>query len=43
MIEIVTSSGISLDLDPDAVFEVEFENPMMSERLPVPFFYGKIA
>lgn len=38
MIEIVTSSGISLDLAPDAVFEVEFENPMMdSERIPVPF------
>ncbi len=38
MIEIITRAGISLDLAPDALFEVELENPMLSdEHIPVAY------
>lgn len=38
MIEIRTNSGVSLDLAPDAEFEVEMNNPILeSERIPVAF------
>ncbi|MBR2169805.1 MAG: hypothetical protein IJ952_05495, partial [Alistipes sp.] len=31
-IEIITRAGISLDLAPDALFEVELENPMLADE-----------
>lgn len=38
MIEIITKDGISLDLSPDAEFEIEIENPMLDDsHIPVPF------
>ena len=38
MIEIRTASGVSLDLAPDAEFEIEMNNPFLeSERIPVAF------
>ena len=38
MIEIITRAGISLDLAPDALFEVELENPMLAdEHIPVAY------
>jgi len=38
MVDIMTSTGIFLDLDPDAEFEITSENPMMQEdRIPVPY------
>lgn len=38
MINIITSDGIRLDLDPSAEFNIEYENPMLDdERMPVPF------
>ncbi len=38
MIQIVTKEGISLDLVVDAEFEIEYENPIVSDtRMPVPF------
>lgn len=38
MIEIITRSGISLDLAPDALFELELENPMLAdEHIPVAY------
>ena len=38
MIEIITASGVSLDLDPSAEFEIEIENPMLSDsHIPVAF------
>ena len=38
MVEIITKDGISLDLDPSAEFEIEMENPMLSDsHIPVAF------
>ena len=38
MIRIITGEGVSLDLDPSAEFEVEYENPMLDDsHIPVPF------
>lgn len=38
MIEIITRAGISLDLTPDALFEIELENPMLAdEHIPVAY------
>lgn len=38
MIEIITKEGIALDLDPSVEFEIEIENPMLSDdHIPVPF------
>lgn len=38
MIRILTSDGASLDLDPSAEFELEYENPMLDDsHMPVPF------
>lgn len=38
MVEIITKDGISLDLDPSAEFEIEMENPMLSDsHIPVAY------
>lgn len=38
MIRILTSDGASLDLEPSAEFELEYENPMLDDsHIPVPF------
>ena len=38
MIRIITDGGVSLDIDPSAEFEIEYENPMLDDsHLPVPF------
>lgn len=38
MIRIITEGGVSLDIDPSAEFEIEYENPMLDDsHLPVPF------
>ena len=38
MVDILTDTGIFLDLDPDAEFELTIENPLLQEdRIPVPF------
>ena len=38
MIEIITASGVSLDIDPSTEFEIEIENPMFSDsHIPIPF------
>lgn len=38
MIRILTSDGASLDLDPSAEFEIEYENPMLDDsHMPVPY------
>ena len=38
MVDILTDTGVFLDLDPDAEFELTIENPLLQEdRLPVPF------
>lgn len=38
MIQVITSSGISLDLDPSAEFAIEYENPMLDDsHCPVPY------
>ncbi len=38
MVDILTDTGIFLDLDPDAEFEITIENPLLQDdRIPVPF------
>lgn len=38
MIEIITGDGISLDIDPSTEFEIEIENPMLSDsHIPIAF------
>ncbi|MBQ9660695.1 MAG: hypothetical protein IJV37_05465 [Bacteroidales bacterium] len=38
MVDILTDTGVFLDLDPDAEFELTIENPLLQEdRIPVPF------
>lgn len=38
MVDILTDSGVFLDLDPAAEFEITIENPLLQEdRIPVPF------
>lgn len=38
MIRILTDKGVSLDIDPSAEFEIEYENPMLDDsHMPVPF------
>ena len=38
MLEIITASGVSLDLDPETEFEIEMENPMLSDsHIPVAY------
>ena len=38
MVDILTDTGVFLDLDPDAEFEITIENPLLQEdRIPVPF------
>lgn len=38
MIEIITRDGVSLDIDPRAEFNIEYENPLFEDnRIPVPF------
>lgn len=38
MIEIITSSGVSLDLEPDSSFDIEINQPMLSsDHIPVPY------
>lgn len=38
MTRIITSDGVSLDLDPSAQFEIEFGNPLLEDdRIPVAF------
>ena len=38
MIEIITDTGVSLDMSPEAEFEVEIENPIMTDDfIPAPF------
>ena len=38
MIEILTSTGVFLDLDPDTEFELTIENPILSDdRMPAPW------
>jgi len=38
MIEIITETGTSLDLDPQGVFEIEIEQPMLDDtHIPVPY------
>lgn len=38
MIRILTDKGVSLDIDPSAEFEIEYENPMLDDsHMPVPY------
>ncbi len=38
MVDILTDTGVFLDLDPEAEFEITIENPLLQEdRIPVPF------
>lgn len=38
MVEIITETGTSLDLDPQGVFEIEVEQPMLDDtHIPVPY------
>lgn len=38
MVDILTDTGVFLDLDPDAEFELTIENPLLQDdRIPVPF------
>lgn len=38
MVDILTDTGVFLDLDPEAEFELTIENPLLQEdRIPVPF------
>lgn len=38
MIRILTDMGVSLDIDPSAEFEIEYENPMLDDsHMPVPY------
>lgn len=38
MVDILTDTGVFLDLDPDAEFEITIENPLLQDdRIPVPF------
>lgn len=38
MIRILTAKGVSLDIDPSAEFEIEYENPMLDDsHMPVPY------
>lgn len=38
MVDILTDTGMFLDLDPEAEFEITIENPLLQEdRIPVPF------
>ena len=38
MVEIVTKSGVALDLDPECEFQIEMNNPMFEDdRIPVPY------
>ena len=38
MIEIITASGVSLDIDPSYEFEIEMENPMLDDtHIPIAY------
>lgn len=38
MVDILTDTGVFLDLDPAAEFEITIENPLLQDdRIPVPF------